>query len=146
MHERCICDSLHPITAKTLKLFINDPRPSSTRHPIRDQNINDKISSKIDGTRNDGMPSTHSTVAGWLFINLLLSDVKALLKIPGLLYLAAIPLSRTRLGKHTRPQIWCGGALGVSLALGGLCVKDVAFSVVQAVLADYAPSLIVYLS
>ncbi|TIA90404.1 hypothetical protein E3P99_01582 [Wallemia hederae] len=134
------------VVAKTLKLFISDPRPSQTHHAIRNPTLNDKIHSKVDGSREDGMPSTHSTVAGWLFTTLfLLNDVPSHIRIPALAFLALIPLSRTRLGKHTRLQVWCGGALGVLLALVATVVKPTAYRIVSTVVQEHAPLLAVFL-
>ena len=136
----------NPTPAKTLKLFISDPRPSQTHHAIRNPTLNDKIHSKVDGSRQDGMPSTHSTVAGWLFTTLyLLDDVSLHIRIPALAFLALIPLSRTRLGKHTRLQVWCGGALGVLLALVVTSIKPVAYRIVSTVVEEHAPLLAVFL-
>lgn len=134
------------LTAKTLKLFISSARPSESKHPIRHPKLSEKIISGIDGTRTDGMPSTHSTVSGWLFVAIAYSELNYYIKIPSLLFIGSIPLSRTRLGKHTRAQICWGAALGLSLGLAGMQVREYFYDILQQLLNMYMPSLIVYLS
>lgn len=134
------------IIAKTLKLFISSARPSESKHPIRHPKLSEKIISGIDGTRTDGMPSTHSTVSGWLFVAIAYSELNYYIKIPSLLFIGSIPLSRTRLGKHTRAQICWGAALGLSLGLAGMQVREYFYDILQQLLNMYMPSLIVYLS
>ncbi|TIB07609.1 hypothetical protein E3P89_03770 [Wallemia ichthyophaga] len=100
------------LIAKTLKRFIIHPRP-------------------YPSCKHNGMPSTHSTVAGWLFVNLLSSGsaVHPALRVAGLLYLIAMPISRITLGLHSCVQVSCGAALGVVLALGAIYFRQFVLSV-----------------